>query len=257
MRQVVNVLVVIVALLLVVGLGALAVGKAREAAAKSMCVNNLKQLGLALLNYEGTCQRFPAAALPNPGLPAERRLSWAVDLVPFIEATDLYHKIDKKKGWDAEENRFAALLRWRTFNCPSYPEQPPVSTLAPTHYLGPSGIGADAASLPAGAPGAGFFGYDRTPTLADFRRPAADVLVVIETSNASGAWTAAGPPTVRGLDPARTPYLGAEGTFGGNHPGGANAAFADGSVRFLSDKISPRELEALVTITPNLKAGDE
>jgi prepilin-type processing-associated H-X9-DG protein len=118
----------------------------------------------------------------------------------------------------------------------------------PTHYLGPSGVGADAASLPAGAPGAGAFGYDRKLALADVQRPAADVLVVIETGNASGAWTAAGPPTVRGLDPGHLPYLGANGRFGGNHPGGANAAFADGSVRFLSDQMSPRELEALVTV---------
>jgi prepilin-type processing-associated H-X9-DG protein len=250
MRQVINVLVAIVALLLVVGLGVLAVGKAREAAAKSRCANNLKQLGLSLQNYEGTCRRFPAAAIPNPDLPPERRLSWVVDLVPFIEATDLYKKMDKTKGWDAEENRFAALFRWRTFNCPSYPERPPVSTLVPTHYLGASGLGPDAVSLPADAPGAGFFGYDRKLTRTDLQRPAADILALIETGNAGGAWTAAGPPTVRGLDPSRPPYLGADGTFGGNHPGGANAAFADGSVRFLSDRSSPRELEALVTINP-------
>jgi prepilin-type processing-associated H-X9-DG protein len=248
MRQAVNVLVVIVSLLLVGGLSLLAINKAREAAAKSMCVNNLKQMGLALLNYHGSYNCFPPAAVPNTDLPPERRLSWLVSLVPFVEATDLYHKMDKTKGWDAEENRFAALFRWRTFNCPSYPERPPVSTLVPTHYLGPSGVGPDAVALPADAPGAGVFGYDRKVALTDIQRPAADILVVIETCNASGAWTAAGPPTARGLDPSRPPYLGTSGTFGGNHRGGAQAAFADGSVRFLSDQTSPRELEALVTI---------
>ena len=156
--------------------------------------------------------------------------------------------MDKTKGWDAEENRFAALFRWRVFNCPSYPERPPVSALVPTHYLGASGVGPDAVALPADAPGAGFFGYERKLTLADLPRPAADVLMVIETCNASGAWTAAGPPTVRGLGPSRPPYLGASGTFGGNHPGGANAVFADCSVRFLSDQMGPRELEALVRV---------
>jgi prepilin-type processing-associated H-X9-DG protein len=250
MRTAVKALVVVVVLLLAGGLGVCAIVKLREAAARTQCGNNLKQIGLALLNYQGTINRFPAAARPNPDLPPERRLSWVVEIVPYAEADRIYSKLAREKGWDAEENRFAALLPMRYLRCPSYPERPPVSTLVPTHYLGASGIGPDAVSLPAGAPGAGFFGYERKLTLADLQRPAADVLMVIETSDASGAWTAAGPPTVRGLDPSRPPYLGGNGTFGGNHPGGANAAFADGSVRFLSDQMSPRELEALVTIKP-------
>lgn len=255
MRQAVTVLVVIVALLLVGGLSLRAIHKVQEAAARTSCSNNLKQIGLAVLNYEGSMNHFPAAARPSPNLPPERRLSWIVEIVPYAEADRIYSKMAREKGWDAEENRFAALLPLRYLRCPSYPERPPVSTLVPTHYLGASGVGTDAVSLPEGKPGAGFFGYERRLTLAGLQRPAADVLVAIETCNATGAWTAAGPPTVRGLDPSRLPYLGANGTFGGNHPGGANAAFADGSVRFLSDRTSPRELEALVTISPPA-AGD-
>jgi prepilin-type processing-associated H-X9-DG protein len=255
MRRAVNVLIVLVSLLLVGGLGLLGINKVREAAARASCSNNLKQMGLSLLNYHDTCNGYPPAAIPNPDLPAERRLSWIVGIVPYAEADRIYSKMAREKGWDAEENRFAALLRMHYLRCPSYPERPPVSTLVPTHYLGPTGIGPDAVSLPANAPGTGFFGYERKLTLADLQGKAADTLMVIETANATGAWTAAGPTTVRGLDPTRLPYLGANGTFGGNHPGGANAAFADGSVRFLSDRMSPRELEALVTI--NRKAGDE
>jgi prepilin-type processing-associated H-X9-DG protein len=255
MRRAVTLLVLVVVLVLVVGLGARAIVKVQEVAARASCSNNLKQIGLALLNYEGSMNRFPAAARPNPNLPPERRLSWIVEIVPYAEADRIYSKLAREKGWDAEENRFAALLPLRYLRCPSYPERPPVSTLVPTHYLGPSGVGPDAVSLPEGKPGAGFFGYERKLALPDLQRPAADVLMVIETCNASGAWTAAGPPTVRGLDPSHLPYLGANGTFGGNHPGGANAAFADGSVRFLSDQTSPRELEALITISPPA-AGD-
>ena len=257
MRKAVNVLVVVVVLLLVAGLGLRAIVKVQEAAARTSCSNNLKQIGLALLNYHDTMNRFPAAAMPNPALAPESRLSWIVSIVPYAEADRIYSKMAREKGWDAEENRFAALQRMAYLRCPSYPEGPPVSTVVPAHYLGPAGIGPDAVSLPAGAPGAGFFGYERKLTLADLQRPAADVLMVIETCNAGGAWTAAGPPTVRGLDRDRPPYLGADGPFGGNHPGGANAAFADGSVRFLSDQMSPREFEALVTIKADKTAEGE
>ncbi len=54
--------------------------------------------------------------------------------------------------------------------------------------------------------------------------------------------------TVRGLDPARPPYIGPNGQFGGNHPGGANVLFADGSARFVSDSIDPKIFEAMSTM---------
>jgi prepilin-type processing-associated H-X9-DG protein len=73
-------------------------------------------------------------------------------------------------------------------------------------------------------------------------------LAVIETASANGPWTAGGPPTVRGLDPGRQPYLGRGRQFGGTHPGGAMALFADGSVRFLRESIDPKTFEALATI---------
>ncbi len=63
-----------------------------------------------------------------------------------------------------------------------------------------------------------------------------------------GPWVAGGLATVRGLDTAELPYIGAGRQFGGLHDSGTFAAFADGSVRFISDTINPRILEALSTI---------
>jgi prepilin-type processing-associated H-X9-DG protein len=55
---------------------------------------------------------------------------------------------------------------------------------------------------------------------------------------------------VRGLDdaPGARPLVAADGQFGGNHPAVANWAFADGSVRPLTDRVDPKVLYGLATI---------
>lgn len=73
-------------------------------------------------------------------------------------------------------------------------------------------------------------------------------MVIIETAAANGPWRAAGPPTMRALDPARLPYLGKRRQFGGLHRSGALVGFADGSVRFIRESVEPRVFESLSTI---------
>jgi prepilin-type processing-associated H-X9-DG protein len=96
---------------------------------------------------------------------------------------------------------------------------------------------------------AGFFGYERTFKLEDFKNHAGSILMLAETSQLNGAWTAAGLPTTRGLIPDGSPYMGAGGQFGGNHRHGANVAFADGSVRFVEQSIDPAVWEAMATLS--------
>src|SRR5439155_19476953 len=130
--------------------GSLLVGVVRvnSAADRIRCANNLRLIGLAMANCADTMQRYPRAAMDNPSLPRERRLSWLVEFLPFVQSDPLYNKMDKAKGWDAEENRFAALTAWPVFQCPAYRKGPPDSTFFATHYLGMSGVGEDAVSLP-------------------------------------------------------------------------------------------------------------
>ena len=72
--------------------------------------------------------------------------------------------------------------------------------------------------------------------------------MAVETVRTTGAWTAGGPPTVRGLEGDGPRYLTRHGPFGGLHRGGANALFADASVRFLPESTDPQVIEALATI---------
>jgi hypothetical protein len=240
----------VVVLLVVTGGGLLvaSVAKVREAAARIACRNNLRQLGIAVDNYASTNNCFPEGAMPNPALRAEERLSWLVSIWPYVEAGNIYAKMDKQKGWEADENRFAALLALRLLHCPGYVEGTPASTLFPTTYVGCAGVGAAAATLPSGDARAGFFGYDRKLTLADVRGRTSTLLMVLETARVEGSWTAAGPATVRGLEPERPPYVGSGAQLGGIHRGGAYTLLADVSVRFVPWRIQPEVLEALAVV---------
>src|SRR5207253_477782 len=118
----------------------------RNAADRMSCANNLHQIGLATINYQSTTGHYPKATLENSELEPVSRLSWFVSIVPYIEADNLYSRIAKDKAWDSEENRFVAVMDYRTFHCPVFPHQPPSDTLSPAHYRGITGVGANAAT---------------------------------------------------------------------------------------------------------------
>jgi prepilin-type processing-associated H-X9-DG protein len=255
MRNVIQLLILALIGLTCGGLFTSFIVQVREAARRSQCWNNLRSIGIATVNYADSFHgTFPQAGelnprSPRPVEPPEKRLSWLVAIFPYLEANTLYNDLSHDKTWDAEENRFAALTDCRIFQCPGYPDRPPASTLVSTHYVGITGIGADAITLPLDDPRAGILGYDRKVTEKDLSRGSSETVLVVETSQASGAWTAAGPPTARGLEPRGSAYFGGQGQFGGNHRGGANAGFADGSVRFIEQSIDPAVWEAMATLS--------
>jgi len=109
------------------------------------------------------------------------------------------------------------------------------------------GLGEEAATLPAEDPRAGFFGFERRLARQDIEAQSSRLLIALETSRASGAWSAAGSSTVRGLE-EQEPCFGANARFGGNHPGGANALFADASVRFVRESMDLQVVRAMATV---------
>src|SRR5262249_38493856 len=87
-----EVLVVIAIIAVLIGLMLPAVQRAREAANRIQCQNNLKQLGLALHNYHGTYGRFPpayAAVGLNSGP------GWGTFILPYIEQVALAQQVPK------------------------------------------------------------------------------------------------------------------------------------------------------------------
>ena len=81
-----------------------AVQAAREAARRSQCANNLKQLGLALLNYEQANRCLPPAVLWNGGVFGWSRMTWAAPLYPYIEETAAIASFDMTSNWQLPAN---------------------------------------------------------------------------------------------------------------------------------------------------------
>jgi prepilin-type N-terminal cleavage/methylation domain-containing protein len=88
----IELLVVIAIISILVGLLLPAVQKTREAANRAKCQNNMKQLGLAVLNYESSHGRLPPSRL------AGESQSWAWIILPYIEQDNLYQQWDSAKA---------------------------------------------------------------------------------------------------------------------------------------------------------------
>jgi competence protein ComGC len=234
---------------------------------RTYCANNLRQLAFGTFNYTEMHPQvgppavdawFPAGTIHNPDLQPERRLSWLVDLLPYIEEQRLYDFIERQAAWDAAANAYATRRQIRLLQCPGWRQQYPTESENYTTYVGPAGLGEDAAALPLEDPRAGIFGYDRRIGLKGIRDGLANTLLILETARDNGPWAQGGPATVRGLDPADQPYLGPGRPFGGIHFAdggyfqrarslGCNVAMADASVRLMSDDVAPEVFRALLT----------
>ena len=90
----IELLVVIAIIAILIGLLLPAVQKVREAAARLKCSNNLKQVGLALHNYESVAEKYPQAGNYPVGATAGDVYSIQARLLPFIEQGNLYSQIN-------------------------------------------------------------------------------------------------------------------------------------------------------------------
>lgn len=117
----VELLVVIAIIGILVGLLLPAVQAAREAARRMQCSNNLKQIGLALFNYESAYRVWPAQSSgPTPGRNFNaRRGSWFTAILPYIEQDGAYKSFDGSLHWHAPENATPVNAKVPSFQCPS------------------------------------------------------------------------------------------------------------------------------------------
>jgi len=102
----IELLVVIAIIGILVALLLPAVQAAREAARRAQCLNNLKQIGIALHNYHNVYEKFPAGYSTEGDGDEPKHGSALVAILPFIEQADIYDLIDLRWRHSAEQSRY-------------------------------------------------------------------------------------------------------------------------------------------------------
>ena len=267
----IELLVVIAIIAILIGLLVPAVQKVREAAARTQCVNNLKQIGLALHAYHDSSKRLPpgylaTAPFTDGATDTAPGWGWAAFILPYLEQGNVQRQLDFSRPI---QNSPAIRTMLPLYLCPS--DLPPgsaftvpdpfgaaVCAAAPSSYA--ACVGGDESEV-AGPSGRGVFYRNSRTRLTDITDGTSNTVLVGERAwaNANGVWAGAVPGAVIGrgqqnpnpgsaanwypaaalglmhmhLNNATADADGGLDDPSSNHPGGANFGFADGSVHFL------------------------
>jgi prepilin-type processing-associated H-X9-DG protein/prepilin-type N-terminal cleavage/methylation domain-containing protein len=286
----IELLVVIAIIAVLIGLLLPAVQKVREAAARTQCLNNLKQIGLALQNYHDTQNTFPPGYVSNfdaNGDDTGPGWGWATYILPQMEQQNLYGALQLNQNVEAPANAAARVQPIKSYVCPSDSVPPtwtamkydpaghPIGAIcdvASANYIGVFGV-----SEP-GVDGEGIFSRNVTIKIADITDGTSQTMMVGERSfrwcqatwtgmiagaamvppphspATAGEWVSAG--FVLGHTFEGTGGPGSPGTevngFSSRHTGGSNFLFADGHVQFLLTAMDHSVYKALST-----RAGGE
>ncbi|MBX3416664.1 MAG: DUF1559 domain-containing protein [Pirellulaceae bacterium] len=115
----IELLVVIAIIGILISLLLPAVQSVREAARRTQCLNNLRQLGLACHNYESTRKHFPPSAEFAGYGSINTNSSWSIHgrLLPFLEQNNVYDNVDLNVAWD--DQVAISGLKIPIYSCPS------------------------------------------------------------------------------------------------------------------------------------------
>ena len=217
----IELLVVIAIIAVLIALLLPAVQAAREAARRSQCVNNLKQLGIAFHNYHDTISRFPFGAIVLPAnhylvttnvtKQGHYRYSALSQLTPFLEQTSVYNSLNFQVAIQdassvlAAQNTTTYTTVVSIFLCPSDGDRGKVlPTFASSNYMACSGTGVASGGFglpnPAfGVPDGAIY-FNSSTSLAQFVDGTSNTVLMSESLVGNGSATATSPTS--GANPA-------------------------------------------------------
>lgn len=276
----IELLVVIAIIAVLIGLLLPAVQQAREAARRTQCKNNLKQLALALHSYEATYGVFPPGALGSTGGTAasEKLTTWPTYLLPLLEQAALYNQYNFNLRFDDPGNASVVIRKLPMFLCPSQNDPLVLNQYGPCHYAGNAG------QIPTTSDGLLF--PLSAIRLRDITDGTSNTFAAGEIAYEIGGWArgainagggggggggggsgqgfaravmrwhvAAATCAKPGINPPVTTCMNSTERlfqFSSAHPGGSHFALADGSTRFVTDNINVTLFRGLTT-----RAGGE
>lgn len=198
------------------------------------CKNNLKQIGLALQNYEDKFRCFPpACTFDEAGRPAH---SWRVLILPFLQdpnASDVYERYQFDEPWNSVNNRKLARAMPRVFQCPDC-----TAGDNETNYL--AVIGEES-----------IWPEDCPVSSRDIHDGMSKTIAVVETNDSGINWMEPRDLRIAQASHGMNPPNVKPGISSG-HPGGATLLFCDTHPEFLPDSTRSDLLHALLT-----RSGDE
>ena len=215
-----------------------AVSAVREAARRASCINNIKQINLALLNYESTYGEFPPAYVADEnGKPMH---SWRVLILPYLGYEEVFEKYNLDEPWNSPHNRsVTSMVSPGIFKCASDPSHDDGKTCF-VMIVGPDCF----------AEGSTGRKMDQIPD------GSSNTIMIAEIADSDIDWA-----EPRDLDATTMSYRinddSGSPCISSNHPGVANVGFVDGSVRSLSNDTSPQTVEQLIKINDGSPDYDE
>jgi prepilin-type processing-associated H-X9-DG protein len=215
---------------------------AREAARRTQCKNNLKQVGTAIDDWHAEHGRLPEPATSAQG---EQPVSWRIALLSYLapEHAGLAAGYDPTRTWDDSANVAVARRRPAPYVCPTNPRPKDGSGRYFTAYALMTGPGTP---LPPEGP----------LMLKDLTDGQAQTLLVGEACGLGIVWTEPRDADVSvdeiGINRPGPAQDRSAGILSSYHVGGTHVLMADGSVQFLSQGTDEQTLRALITAT----AGD-
>lgn len=265
----VELLVVIAIIGILVALLLPAVQAAREAARRLHCTNNLTQLALAVQNYEMAFRAYPPGTISEMGpivdQPDGYHHNWIIQLLPYMEQTAMYRHIDFSVSVYDENNAPVRKTRISILSCPSDGagyggrDRDVPSSYAGSHHDVDAAIDAD---------NHGIFFLNRALRHDEVEDGTSNTIYIGEKLvmlDQELSWMSGTRWTLRNTGVPINQFLHSRRRFDGQmeikeaeaaakvvvggfsswHPGGANFAFGDGHVAFLSQTIDMERFQQL------------